>query len=217
MKTNEKVLFFEGAGNVERGEVANCRIRTAFINDKGEKCYVELSGNGIHKYNRSYYPTFKIGDAVMSVWSASIINKDDDFEHMTKLEDKKGNTLYTYANILKYVNDTFNCSFTSVKVLNYPSAYRVFGKHNTINYMNDYKHDEQLEAQHKKVLNYFKEIDKKELNKKYSNLSYIKNGKGAEILMHYNGFNDWVYIQDVNIYDFDYKVKKNEIEAGKRR
>ena len=93
MKTNEKVLFFEGAGTVERGEVANCRIRTAFINDEGEKCYVELSGNEVHKYNRSYYPTFKIGDAVMSVSSVSKINEENDFEHITKLENKKGNTL----------------------------------------------------------------------------------------------------------------------------
>jgi len=33
--TSNKPLFFEGAGCVERGELENCRIRTAFTNDKG--------------------------------------------------------------------------------------------------------------------------------------------------------------------------------------
>lgn len=32
-----KTLYFEGAGCISAGEVANCRIRTAFTNDDGKK------------------------------------------------------------------------------------------------------------------------------------------------------------------------------------
>jgi len=37
-----KTLFFEGAGAVERGDVENCRIRTAFTTNDGKKVYLEL-------------------------------------------------------------------------------------------------------------------------------------------------------------------------------
>ena len=35
-----KVLYFEGAGCVPCNDVENCRIRTAFTNNEGEKVYI---------------------------------------------------------------------------------------------------------------------------------------------------------------------------------
>lgn len=37
-----KTLYFEGAGCVDYNNVGNCRIRTAFTNDKNEKFTLNL-------------------------------------------------------------------------------------------------------------------------------------------------------------------------------
>ena len=39
-----KTLYFEGAGCVPRGDLENCRIRTAFHLDNGKRVYLEISG-----------------------------------------------------------------------------------------------------------------------------------------------------------------------------
>ena len=46
MKTERKVLYFEGAGwsgaDISKATVGNCRIRTAFHLDDGRKVYLEI-------------------------------------------------------------------------------------------------------------------------------------------------------------------------------
>ena len=49
----EKTLYFEGAGcsGTKRNDVENCRIRTAFHNDKGESIYLELTSCEVSKHS----------------------------------------------------------------------------------------------------------------------------------------------------------------------
>jgi len=44
-----KTLYFEGAGSATRGNMENCRIRTAFHSDNGESIYLEMSGVEVTK------------------------------------------------------------------------------------------------------------------------------------------------------------------------
>ena len=50
-----KTLFFEGAGCVPCGEVANCRIRTAFTNNDGKKVYIEFISYTVTKNDHKKY------------------------------------------------------------------------------------------------------------------------------------------------------------------
>ena len=45
----KKILYFEGAGCISAGEVANCRIRTAFTNNDGKKIYIEFTSYTVTK------------------------------------------------------------------------------------------------------------------------------------------------------------------------
>lgn len=48
MNKMSKILYFEGAGmeGTQKNDVENCRIRTAFTNDLGEKIYLEVTSGG---------------------------------------------------------------------------------------------------------------------------------------------------------------------------
>ena len=146
LKTNnvkkKKTLYFEGAGceNTYRGEVPNCRIRTAFTNDNGEKIYLEVLGyekskEDEKKYKR--YPKYNVGDAIGFIDACFYItdNPEIDDENCSRLPyERKEPIPYSYKGLLKFVNEKLNCSFDKVVILPRLSGYNVHsgkGKYNT--------------------------------------------------------------------------------------
>ena len=53
-----KTLYLEGAGCAPCGEVANCRIRTAFTNDNGKKVYIEFISYTVTKADHKKYKRY---------------------------------------------------------------------------------------------------------------------------------------------------------------
>lgn len=117
-----KVLYFEGAGCVPRGEVSNCRIRTAFHLNNGQPVYLEIIGTEVTKHS---------GDTVKMYGPyAGIVQSCFEIHAADACEDENAHTIqrgisfrYTYADILRFVN-SLGASFDRVEVLD--SGYRVF-------------------------------------------------------------------------------------------
>ena len=191
-----KTLYFEGAGleNAYKGEISNCRIRTAFTNNEGKKIYLEILGtektlDDVKKYRR--YENYIIGEAIGFIDSCHYITDDpridDENENRLKYENNE-NIHYSYDGILKFVNENCNCSFDNIEVLGWLSGYRVFsdnGKYGTYvkyNYGDEFQYNKELET---KRVNKKKELEDhfcKIFNQKYSNASIWCNGN--ENILH---------------------------------
>lgn len=185
----KKVLYFEGAGCVPAGEVANCRIRTAFTNDDGKKIYIELLSYTVtnidhKKWKR--YSEYEVGTVLGVCDYCHYITDDpsvDDCNMSRLLCDRNGKLIYTYEGIKDFINKNCNASFDEIAVLDNLAGYRVFndnGKSNTpeaYNYGDTFAYDAELTekriAKVAELSEYFKRI----FNQEYDNTSYyIKNG-----------------------------------------
>lgn len=126
-----KVLFFEGAGCVPRGDVENCRIRTAFANDEGKRFYLELWGVEVTKKSPERYKGFANAGVVDYCYELA-----EDGEKV--LADIERRTFeYSKQGILQFVNETLHCSFDEIKVTDSFDGYRVH-KDGGCNFMEDF-------------------------------------------------------------------------------
>lgn len=186
LKTNNKckTLYFEGVGceNTYRGEVPNCRIRTAFTNNNGEKIYLEILGyeeskDDEKKYKR--YPEYNVGDAIGFIDACFYITDDPEVDdaNYSRLP-YEGNISYSYNGLLEFVNEKLNCSFNEVVILPWLSGYNVHsgkGRYNTserYNFTEDFNYIPEQAKERKRVYNevateYFDNIYKK--NSKLNN------------------------------------------------
>lgn len=115
--TTKKKLIFEGAGwdCADNNDVGNCRIRTTFLNRKGEIIYLEMGGHASSKY---------------SIDNDKLYNLSCHISHLHKIKDGKTHNTkkyykysritmeYTKENILKFVNTNLDCDFDSIIVNN---------------------------------------------------------------------------------------------------
>ena len=179
-----KTLFFEGAGCVPRGEVANCRIRTAFTNNDGKKIYIEFTSYEVTKEDHRRYKRYfeyeegtAIGFCDYCHYITDDPNIDDCNESCLPCERNKP-FIYTYEGILKFVNENCNASYDKIVVLDNLAGYRVHnnnGKYNTsecYNFSDKFVYDEELTKRRiEKVAElekHFTEI----FNQRYDNTSY---------------------------------------------
>lgn len=120
-----KVLIFEGAGCVERGDVENCRIRTRIRNNDGRLIYLEMGGNeftgkNIPQWAKGFKYTGRIDHLFYddASWDASR-NYSTSLSAIARI-----NFEYNKKTILNLVNVELNCSFTDIKIEN--EGIRVF-------------------------------------------------------------------------------------------
>lgn len=168
-----KVLFFEGAGCAERGDLENCRIRTAFRNDEGKAFYLELSGFEKHKWTPDYLKHFENVGHIDYCYELG-----DDGEKL-RADIERKNFEYCRAELLKFVNVNFGCSFTDIVITDVFYDYRVHKDGGGYNFMED--HDWNVEKAHAARQAYF-EIDmkiRKQLGEKYSKISLHKIGSDS--------------------------------------
>lgn len=185
----KKILYFEGAGCVPAGEVAICRIRTAFTNDDGKKIYIELTSYTVEKTDHKKwkrYSEYEVG-AVLGFcdycyYITDDPSVDDCNESCLLCENKK--LIYTYEGIKNFINENCNVSFDEIVVLDDLAGYKVFndnGKHNTLdgyNFGDTFIYNEELTkkriAKVAELSKHFKRI----FDQKYDNTSYyIKNNQ----------------------------------------
>lgn len=210
----KKVLYFEGAGceNTYRGELSNCRIRTAFTNSEGKKIYLEILGyektqDDAKKYNR--YPNYNIGDAIGFIDFCHYITDDpkiDDCNNSRLSYERNGNISYSYKGILDFVNEKCNCSFDSIEILGSLTGYRVFadskdyGTYLGYNYGDEFQYNNELENTRKEIEKHFYNLEKSE-GKKYPNFSLWVDDKDhnlLHLLRHFNGYNKhWTIRTDI--------------------
>lgn len=179
-----KTLYFEGAGCVPHGEVANCRIRTAFTNRDGKKVYIEFISYTVtvkdhKKYKR--YLNHNIGENLGFCDYCHYITDDpkiDDCNNSRIKCEREDDFPYTYDGILKFVNKNCNADFDEIVVLDDLAGYRVHansGKHNTserYNFGDTFVYDEELTRKRIAKVAEMKEHFKKIFNQKYDNTSY---------------------------------------------
>lgn len=170
-----KVLFFEGAGmeGTQRNDVENCRIRTAFTNDLGQKIYLEL-GSGAGKNEGKLYVDF---------CHYITPDKDDCNESVIKIVERNGlDFSYTKKDILDLVNQYLNCSFDEIKILNMFSGYYVHDKTengcNKYYLMDDYKDIPERTAERERIYN---EVAKEYFESIYQ--KHVKANPGAARLV----------------------------------
>ena len=182
-----KVLYFEGAGCVPRGEVENCRIRTAFTNRVGKKIYLELSGFEVTKSSPTAFHAYK--NAAM-VDHCFYITGDDDDCNKHSAGEWRSTFEYTKFNILSYVN-SLNCSFDEVVILPDLAGYRVHKEGKEYNYGDTFEYNEELTKIRQAIYTYYYELEKGE-GKKYPNFSLWvdkDNNNQLHLLRHFMGYN----------------------------
>ena len=189
-----KTLYFEGAGCVPRGEVENCRIRTAFRTDGGKAMYLEIYGEEIGKtsspISKSHAP---YGGWITDV--CFIVNGKNGVEY--EYVEKHNHIVIDYnrASILKFVN-SLGCSFDDVVVLPSLAGYRVFGeKQGQHNFGDEFQYDPVRTVKSEEIRQYFYDLEESE-GKKYPNFSLWVDEHNADLLhllRHFNGYNrEWI-------------------------
>lgn len=209
-RTDGKTLYFEGAGSVPRGDVENCRIRTAFTNDHGEQIYLELIGAPVYSKGKQDRHSFEKSALFIEACfyiNKTFINTGGFTQHYkVELNAVMGLGEYSKTKILNFINEQLHCHFFQIMVLDELSGYSVFKDKSKYNFGDEFVFDKVRTSQARKIKSYFKDLEKSLTKKTYSNLSAWMDEEGVlNILLHYDKYNDRIKIPDVFQYDFDYK------------
>lgn len=165
----KKVLWFEGVGCVERGDVENCRIRTAFKIDDGEAIYLEITGVDTNKYTPAEFKCFKnyaTVDHCFYFYRKGI----KDICRITHDCERKVNFEYSKAGILKFVNETFGCSFDEIRVADVFYGYCVHNGCCGYNLMNEHGFDDDKANAARDAYNHIDMQIREQLGEKYSKI-----------------------------------------------
>ncbi|HBH4055627.1 TPA: hypothetical protein KSL57_001774 [Clostridioides difficile] len=157
----KKILLFEGAGmNIyeEGSDVGNYRIRTAFIDDNGDKIYLELGGN-----LQNCKTAKRFG------WYTHISVSTDENVSRIKLNNTffKG---YSKMDLTNYINENLNCNFDTIEVLDWMEGYRVHGNRNKYNLMDDHKLNRKRTIARNKAYTQIDNEIREKLGEKYSKI-----------------------------------------------
>lgn len=166
-----RTLFFEGAGCVPRGDVENCRIRTAFINDDGDMVYLELSGFEANKYMQKQFPELQNVAFVDHCYINGVVNEPVGGGSLNRYELGRVHFEYCKEEILNFVNGYLHCSFEKIIITDEFDGYRVHKDGGGYNLMDSFKYDPE---QAEKARQAFHKIDmqvREQLGEKYSKIT----------------------------------------------
>lgn len=191
-----KTLYFEGAGCVPRGEVTNCRIRTAFTNREGARYYLEIIGFTPSKEWRKINTEFaSFPDVAHIDFCHEITGSHEDCNERRHPTERTHHFAYTYAGILNYVNTALAGGFERVAIAPDLAGYHVHAGFDKYNYGDEFEIDElttqraeQIEREH-----YQKQ---KNAGEKYPCVSVWRDEDDHNILhVHHSrrGFGDYTY------------------------
>lgn len=180
-----KILYFEGAGCVPRGEVENCRIRTAFHHYNGRGIYLEIMGNDVPRDKRGIRPAWAVSckDYAGIVTDCFFIDDQRYFNTNVTFE-------YTKENILSFVNG-LGGSFDEVVILPNLAGYRVHRENRGYNFGDEFTFDRVLTRRREQIEKYYYALEKSE-GKQYPNFSLWvdeENPAMLHLLRSFNGYN----------------------------
>lgn len=116
LEENRNKLLFVGMGmpceKEGRSDVTNHRIRTTFLNNKGEKFLVEISRT--NQNNKREYGTF---DFAIHIGKSDLFNYKKKYNYRSL--ERSGLYLLTQENILNIINQHFDCSFKELVIDNH--------------------------------------------------------------------------------------------------
>lgn len=195
-----KTLYFEGAGCVPGGgdsDIENCRIRTVFHNDKGEKMYLELSDWVVskgydHKKLKRWleYPDGYCIGFITDLFKITD-NEDADDENCSRVSLDKTIIHYTKKEPLDFINKNLDCSFDEIKILNELTGYSVFNekyscKKDKYNFGDEFVFDEEKYqkriAKRDELTAYFKKF------MEYDNSSYWVEKETGNLVVRINTY-----------------------------
>lgn len=206
-----KKLYFMGMGcdydpardiDMAGSDVGNYRIRTTFHDKKGDVIFVEF-GRGYLRENGKVISSI----ALRVDYQYNRTESEDCNLSSIKINYEKLNKYrYTKKDIVAYLNETFGTEFEDIEVLD-----RCYSKFDCYKYCGDefIPNYEEIE-QAKKIYQYFYDYEKEVRGKKYPNHSAYFDGDVFKVLIHYNCYNDYVIIDDVIKYDFNYQPPAKE-------
>lgn len=168
-----KTLYFEGAGCVPRGDVENCRIRTAFKNDKGQAFYLELTGIEVHKKSPEAHKQFANIGFVDFCYELGA-----DGEKL-RYDIEKQNYEYSKAGILEFVNTELGCSFDEVKATDSFYGYHVHKQGGGYNFMEDHAFDADKAYRARVAFAILDNKVRRQLNAEYSKISLVEIGENS--------------------------------------
>lgn len=175
-----KTLYLEGAGlegtNKGYSDIPNCRVRTAFTNDKGDHIYFEATAIEVTK-NNYWDKKYPLGFPLGFVDSSHYITDDPDVddENSSRIETER-QFEFTYKSLLEFINRNYGCTFERVEILQDLAGYRVFkdGPFTRTpayyNFGDEFLYDEARTNRRRAARDKFSEFCKKFM--KYDNTSY---------------------------------------------
>jgi hypothetical protein len=226
-----KTLFFEGAGRAEADtskatDMKNCRVRTAFTNDEGQKIYLEMTAHEVTKRSTPKVQHFGYAGWVTD---CSYITGDRDDYNNNRVKGAEGTVFeYNKENVLRFVN-SLGCSFEKVETLPDLAGYRVFKEgREGYNYGDEFIYNPERTARAEKIHKHFYELEKteREEDKKARAGKFVHSPSGTSypnfslwidendpellhLLRHYNGYNKHWTIR--NIENWQETVKETQL------
>jgi|LSQX01.3.fsa_nt_gb hypothetical protein len=199
MLKGKRVLYFEGAGwegaDSSKNTIGNCRIRTAFTNNKGEKIYLEMGASTV--YNKK--TVVKYGLCVDHLFNITGDDQDINKNFIPiDYQDLRENYSYTTEDITRWINENLDCDFDTIMALPWLSGYRVHAEGGGYNLADNFVFDEELFNRRKKVENYFNEIEKSG-GKKYPNFSLWVDETEEDVLHLLRCFNGYNKHWEINV------------------
>jgi len=167
-----KTLYFEGAGwpdadSSKATDVGNCRIRTAFTNDKGQKIYLEISQAPAFNNKGKRID----GEYRMYISHIFYITGDRDDENKNRIPrdwDEIRTHDYTKENIVAWVNKNLNCSFYTMEVLDWMEGYNVHADNRGYNLMDNHIVNRERTKARNEAYNMIDQEYREHCNEKYS-------------------------------------------------
>jgi hypothetical protein len=168
-----KTLYFEGVGSVPLGDVGNCRILTAFHNDKGWPIYLEFMGSKDPKLPKKRSPNFHGLGTNASIRGCHLIGSEKEPEKQigstsvvgaNRLNYTKKPFEYSKAAILKFVNSLPHCSFDEIAILPRLAGYHAFDDPpgTSPNFADEFHYDKALTARREAIEKYYYDLEKSE-------------------------------------------------------
>ena len=196
--TSQKILYVEGAGCAYYGGI-NCRLRTAFTTNEGQKIYFECWT--AHQYEK-HKP---ISDYIV-VDFAGYIRDDNELDYNTPLgRTSLPDVPYNATNILKVINKNFKTNFIKIEVIEHPfGTYYVHKDGGGYNMGDEYQRDRKAEQQRHAIYNYFYDYEKNVLNKKYPNFGMVNKGHKTTVSVYYNCYTHKYEIENIFNFNFNY-------------
>lgn len=196
----KKVLYFEGVGwagaDLSKKTIGNCRIRTAFTNNKGRKIYLEIIAyeKSLNDKKIGRYPEYQVNDVIGFVDYCFYIDTDSKNPYndcIISEVERNINFPYTKEDIIKMVNEKLNCSFDTIEVLPNLGGYRVHADNGGYNMMENYNYNSELIQKREEIYKHFYRLEKAE-GKEYPNFSLWVDDNDIHLLhllRHFNGYN----------------------------